>query len=129
MNGYLKALVIGYGSIGRRHIRNLSKIKNMEIIVCTNRKNDNFLITKKFRMVKSVNEGIKEKPDFGIISNETRFHIDTALKLANSGISFFSEKPLSHSFKHVPKLLQIVKKKKLVTKSEKIFSKYFRYLS
>jgi len=113
--GYLKALVIGYGSIGRRHIQNLSKIKNMEIMVCTKRRSDKFLRTKKCRIVKSVNEGIKENPDFGIISNETIFHTDTALKLASAGISFFSEKPLSHSFKHVPKLLQIVKKKKLVT--------------
>ena len=39
----MKSLVVGYGSIGKRHIKNLSTIKNMEIIVNTKRKEDRFL--------------------------------------------------------------------------------------
>ena len=39
----MKALVVGYGSIGRRHIENLSALRNIEIIVCTKRKSDKFL--------------------------------------------------------------------------------------
>ena len=33
-----KILVVGYGSIGKRHIENLLSISNLEVIVCTKRK-------------------------------------------------------------------------------------------
>ena len=110
----MKALVIGYGSIGKRHIENLSKLKNTEIIVCTKRKNDKFLRQKKCKIFSSINECLKEKPDFGIIANETRFHIRYALILAKSGIHMLIEKPLSDSLRNTEKLHEIVQKKKLV---------------
>jgi len=110
----LKALVIGYGSIGKRHIENLSKLKNMEIIVCTKRKNDKFLKQKKCKVYDSINDCIKENPIFGIIANETHIHIKTAIILAKSGIHMFIEKPLSNTLQNTEKLLEIVKKKKLV---------------
>ena len=110
----MKALIVGYGSIGKRHIDNLSKIKNMEIIVCTKRKNDKFLIEKKCKIYTSLNDCINENPTFGIISNETAYHIKSALVLAKAGIHLFIEKPLSHSLHNIDKLLEIVKKKKLI---------------
>ena len=39
----LKALVVGYGSIRKHHRENLSHYQNIEILVCTNRKTDQFL--------------------------------------------------------------------------------------
>jgi len=110
----LKALVVGYGSIGKRHIENLSKLKNMEIIVCTKRKNDKFLKQKKCKIYASINDCLKEKPTFGIITNETHFHIKSAIILAKSGIHMLIEKPLSDTLQNTEKLLKIVKKKKLV---------------
>ena len=70
----LKALVVGYGSIGKRHIENLSSMKNIEIIVCTKRKYDKFLKQKKCKIYASIEDCIKENPKFAIIANETRFH-------------------------------------------------------
>jgi len=58
---------------------------------------------------------MEEKPDVALITNETRYHIDTAIKLANSGISLFVEKPLSDSLKKIDKLTSIIKKKKITT--------------
>ena len=110
----MKALVVGYGSIGKRHIDNLSKFKNMEIIVCTNRKNDNFLKQRNCKIFNSINECIKENPAFGIIANETRYHIKTALILAKAGIHLLIEKPLSDTLQNTDKLLEIVKKNKLI---------------
>mgnify|MGYP005836665567 CR=1 FL=1 len=42
----MRALVVGYGSIGKRHIKNLSSIPNMKIIVNTKRDRDEFLENK-----------------------------------------------------------------------------------
>jgi len=110
----LKVLVIGYGSIGKRHIENLSKLKNMEIIVCTKRKSDQFLKQKKCITYTSMNDCIKENPKFAIIANETRFHIKNALYLAKAGIHMLIEKPLSDSLEGSTELLNIIQKKKLI---------------
>lgn len=39
----LNALVVGFGSIGRRHVNNLLTLPNMNIIICTeNTKTDKY---------------------------------------------------------------------------------------
>ena len=111
----MKALVVGYGSIGKRHIKNLSSMPNMKIIVNTKRDGDKFLENKNCTIHTSLDLCIDEKPDFAIISNVTRLHIETAVKLANAGIHFLMEKPLSHNENGITKLLNLVKRKKLIT--------------
>ena len=58
---------------------------------------------------------LNEKPDIGVIANETSLHIPIAIKLAKEGLDLFLEKPLSDSLEGVSELLSIVKKKKLIT--------------
>jgi len=111
----LKALVVGYGSIGQRHISNLLSFPNIEILVCTNRKYDTFLRKKKCKIFDSIEKCLKEKPDFAIITNVTSLHIKTAIQLANSGINLLIEKPLSDTLDGVQTLLKIIKKRKLTT--------------
>jgi len=108
----LKILVVGYGSIGKRHVENLSKIPNIEIIICTKKTLKSNLKYKKFN---SLEECILANPDAAIIANVTSEHIDTAIKLAKVGIDLFIEKPLSNSIQGIEKLVNIAKKKKLVT--------------
>lgn len=86
----------------------------MEILVCTKKSSDNFLKQKNCKIFNSIDNCIKENPDFAIISNETSFHIKTALILAKAGIHLLIEKPLSHSITRTNQLLDIIKKKKLV---------------
>jgi len=105
----LNILVIGYGSIGKRHITNLSKFPNVNIFVCTNRKYDSFLKNKKCKIFNTLDECIKQKPDIAFITNTTNLHVKTAIKLANSNIHMFIEKPLSHSTKEIKILLDTIK--------------------
>ena len=111
----MKALVVGYGSIGKRHIENLTSFSNMEILVCSKRKYDHFLKEKHCKLFKLLEDCIKEKPEFAIITNETHLHISMAIKLAKAGIHLFIEKPLSNSLKGIKELLNITNKNKLVT--------------
>ena len=104
----MKALVIGYGSIGSRHIQNLSLISNMEIVVQTKRKMNTFLKQNNCKLIRTINDAIKEKPDFAIISTETNLHLKIATKLAQNNIPFLLEKPLSHTLNGIDKLLEIV---------------------
>jgi len=110
----MKILVVGYGSIGKRHIRNILKISNNQIIVCTKHK-DNFLRKNDCLVYESLNDCLNEKPDIGLITNVTSLHIDTAIKLARSNCHLLIEKPLSYSVKNIKKLLNILEKNNSTT--------------
>ena len=103
----MKVLVIGYGSIGKRHVDNLLKYFNTEIIICTKRKD--LKVNKKCKVVKTIELGIKENPNVAFVTNVTSIHVNTAIKLAKAGIDIFIEKPLSNSMKDIHKLSKIVK--------------------
>ena len=64
-----KILVVGYGSIGKRHVENLLSISNLEVIVCTKR-NDIGKLKKHAKVYHSIKQCLEEKPDVGIIANE-----------------------------------------------------------
>jgi predicted dehydrogenase len=109
----LKSLVIGYGSIGQRHVKNLLKIPKMQIIICTKKTDIKF--KKRCIFINSLKKSIQEKPDFALICNNTSEHVKTATILAHAGIDLFIEKPLSNSLNGISLLEKISKNKKLVT--------------
>ena len=110
----MKAVIVGYGSIGKRHSKNLSKFKNIQCFVVTNRKGVKFP-SKNFQKFNSLDECLKLNPDVGFVTNESSVHIKTAIKLANAGCHIFVEKPLSHNCLQIKQLLKLVNKKNLVT--------------
>jgi len=109
----MKILVVGYGSIGKRHVTNLLGNTKAEIIICTKRKNLKFS-GKNVKVINSLDKALKENPTIGFITNETAYHISTAIKLARAGLDLFIEKPLSNSTKGIKILEKIVKEKKLI---------------
>ena len=110
----MKVLVVGYGSIGKRHVKNIIDNFDAHVIICTKQKNVD-LSKNNIHIVKSIEDGINQHPDIAFITNETSFHVKSALQIANKGIDLFIEKPLSNSMKDVSKLKKIVNKKKLIT--------------
>ena len=110
-----KILVVGFGSIGRRHLENFLQIGNTELVVYTKRNDLQSLKKEGIKVSNSLTECLKENPDVGVIANETSLHMPIAIKLAKAGLDLFLEKPLSNSLKDVEKLYAIVKKKKLIT--------------
>ena len=110
-----KILIVGYGSIGKRHLENFLLFKDVELIVYTKRKDLHSLEKRGVKVLDTLSKCLEEKPDIGVIANETNLHIPIAIKLAKEGLDLFLEKPLSHSLKNVEKLHTIVKEKKLIT--------------
>lgn len=107
----MKALVVGCGSIGRRHITHLieSSRVNRIIVYTQNKECAKGLDDEgKLGTVSSL-DGIKA--DFAVIANETCKHIDTALQLADNDIHLFIEKPLSHNLDKVDTLQDQCEKK------------------
>ena len=110
----MKILIVGFGSIGKRHMRNILSKKKINVIICSKRKDLKFQ-EKNIKIVKTVDQGIAEKPDMAFVTNETSYHINVATKLANAGIDLFIEKPLSSSENGIKQLKKIIKQKGIIT--------------
>lgn len=111
----MKILIVGYGSIGKRHVKNILEYSNHDIIICTKQKNIEFIDPKRCKIFNALDDCINENPDIGFVTNVTSEHIDAAIKLAKSGCHLFLEKPLSNSLAKTGHLSKIVNKKKLIT--------------
>ena len=111
----MKALVVGYGSIGKRHVRNLMDFNQTQVSVCSKNKEVSQLEKKGIKTFTTIEQALKEKHDVAIICNETSLHVKTAIKFANKGYHIFLEKPISNSLEGIPPLIKIIKNKKLIT--------------
>lgn len=110
----MKIAVVGFGSAGKRHVQNLLEISNAQIIICTKQKiiNPNPL---RIKIVRSITECLREKPDVVVIANVSSDHVPSAIRFARKGIDLFIEKPLSNSLKDTKNLTKIIRKNKLIT--------------
>ena len=111
-----KAIVIGCGSIGQRHIKNLKSIGIEHIFAIRSRKGFHKELPSDLGVTELIDwsDIQREKPDIAIISNPTSLHLDTAMKLAPQVKGILMEKPLSNSLKGVNNLVDAINKNKTV---------------
>lgn len=86
-----KILIIGYGSIGERHARLLSKIVDKKnIYIHTSRK------IKSFKVISSLSDAIISTFDYVVISNTTNIHFKTLKRIRSVNIDskILIEKPV-----------------------------------
>lgn len=109
----MKILIIGYGSIGKRHLKNMLSLgkKDTELMLCRSSKKEANAGNNVFF---DLDEALAQKPDVVFITNPTSLHITAALKAAEKGCHLFIEKPLSNNADGVDKLLKIVEEKNLI---------------
>ena len=125
----MKALFVGLGAVGQRHLRNLltlqpkyqilsfREIGNLNIISDNLEIESNKNLEEKYhiRNFPSLDEALKEKPDLTFICNPSSCHIEVAIKAAESGSNIFVEKPLSSNTDGVEKLLKAVDQNKIIS--------------
>ena len=114
----MKALFIGLGSIGQRHLRNLKmlrpdikllsyrKLKESPLLseineVIPGGEISDFYSIKEFH---NLDEALLEKPQLIFITNPSKLHLSTALNCINNDAYLFIEKPLSTSLNDIDKL-------------------------
>jgi predicted dehydrogenase len=85
-------LIIGLGSIGKRHVQAISKVRPDAIIYALRSKPH----SPQLKGIINVYDfcEVDKKVDFVIISNPTVFHADTILKCLNLSCPLFIEKPV-----------------------------------
>ena len=111
-SGKIKIAIIGFGSIGQRHYKNLLALGYKNIFVYDV---DESKIAGGVKILPELNEKSLEDFDIAFICNPTSEHIKTALLCTRAGCHLFIEKPLSHSNRDLPKLLKLTKLRKLIT--------------
>lgn len=116
----MKALFIGLGSIGQRHLRNLLALEpNAEIFAIRNQKSKTYVFNKNNKILKNSNlinkykiqeyKNVSEalsKQIFNLIfiTNPSSLHFKIAESVISSGAYIFIEKPAVHSEKDLKKL-------------------------
>lgn len=94
----MNCIVVGYGSIGKRHVNVLKKL-NCKVAVVSRRKIE-YPLT-----YNSISTALKsERPDYVIVANETAKHYDTLKELSENSFkgTVMVEKPLFEKRHNIP---------------------------
>ncbi len=102
----MKALVVGLGSIGRRHARNWAALGLGEVWVCrqANRPQPEPLGVEA-RTFYDLGAALAADPDIVLVTNPSSLHVATARRAVQAGCHVFIEKPLGSSLDGVSELL------------------------
>lgn len=110
----MKFLVIGCGSVGRRHIKNLKSLGEEVFASDISEENRKWVEENlQIKTFESAEDALREKPNAVLVCTPPNTHISLALLALKKKAHVFIEKPLSHELKGVDKLINIANKKGL----------------
>lgn len=107
----MKFLIAGYGSIGRRHFRNLLALGERDIVFF--RTGQSTLPEDElagFPVETDLEAALARRPDAVIVANPTALHLDVAIPAAEAGCHILMEKPVSDSLDRVEALQQALRR-------------------
>lgn len=93
----LRVLVVGCGSIGKRHLAYLTTLEGIDgisVFTGNSRCLEGFEPDRRIRAIASLDDAMA---DIAVIANETNKHAETAVSLARRGMHLFIEKPVAVS--------------------------------
>jgi predicted dehydrogenase len=105
-----RILIVGIGSIGKRHLRLARELFPNADIRVLRRQATNKLPEFSNGCFSSIEESIAFAPQIAVIASPAPFHIPTAQALAEAGVHLLIEKPLSVSLNGVMQLLETCQK-------------------
>ena len=108
----MRILIIGFGSIGQRHYKNLLKLGFNDVYIYDTDKVKT--VGKELKLIKKLNIAELGNFDVTFVCTPNNSHIKIANQCAQAGCHLFIEKPLSHNLKGIDSLLKICKQKKLI---------------
>ena len=124
----MNILIVGLGSIGQRHLRNIKKLYPSTNFFSYRRKFktpslDNFNRIKNFNLrskfnityINSLNNLKQYKIDAAFICTPSSFHIEETITIIKQDINIFVEKPLGSSLKNIQKLKKLLNSRKIIS--------------
>ena len=105
----MRTLIVGLGSVGRRHLCNLQALGERDILLLrSHRASLPEADLAGLPAVTSLEEALDYQPQAAIIATPTALHLETAIPLAQAGCHLLLEKPISHSSVGLDQLRQAV---------------------
>lgn len=114
LNNKLRVLVIGGGSIGKRHIKNLQSLGISNITVLKRVYDQAFADEQKVSVITSLPKDNKGHYDCMFICSPTALHIAPLEYAIEHGIHVFMEKPLTHDAASLNAAKKLLNKKDIV---------------
>jgi predicted dehydrogenase len=112
----MRGLIIGCGSAGRRHLRNLRELRDLDLIAYRHAPGDSEALKREFgvQTYLDLDEALALHPAFAIVANPPHYHVPAALAAARAGCHLLIEKPLSDSLEGVQDLITTVRERNVV---------------
>jgi predicted dehydrogenase len=113
----MKGLVVGAGSIGRRHLQNLKTlgVDDLGLVETDAERRQALALKSKTVEFSTLEAGLDWSPDFVLVATPTHLHVRHALQAASRGCDLFVEKPLSHVAEGLPELSELVERNHLIS--------------
>ena len=113
----MKGLVIGGGSIGKRHLANLKMLGVQQLALAENDSPRREAVAAELsvRAFPDVEPGLEWQPDFVVIATPAHLHLEQGSRAVRDGFHLFLEKPLSHSAAGLFEFSGLVESKKVVS--------------
>jgi predicted dehydrogenase len=110
----MNVLIVGLGSIGKRHLSNICQLEpSANITVWRQHHQPDDELAKSLgnhSIVYNFEDAISKDPEVAILANPASLHVETALRLAKRGIHLFIEKPLSNRLDGINDLVMTCEK-------------------
>jgi predicted dehydrogenase len=113
----MKALVVGAGSIGRRHLQNLKALGIVELAVVEPDKVRRVSVAGESAALEfqHLDDGLNWSPDFVVLATPTHLHAKQALRVAAAGFHLFVEKPLTHTASGLAQMAELCQRGNLIS--------------
>lgn len=109
-----RALIIGLGSAGRRHLGNLADLGVREFILCRSGRSTLGEVRVpagvRARTESSLDAALLSDPTLAVIATPTSLHACQAIACAQAGCHLLIEKPIAHTGDHLDELARTVQK-------------------
>lgn len=108
-------LIVGYGSIGKRHLQNLRTLQPAAEIIVLRQSiqvdDDTPVPEGANAVVGDLSSALEKKPRAAIICSPSPYHLDLATQLAEAGVHLLIEKPIAHQLEGVEALVTLCEKR------------------
>lgn len=104
----MKVLIIGLGSMGRRHYRNLRELGLTDFAFCRSRP-EPLDEAPEVPVFTNLEDAVKERPDLVLVTSPSPVHLSSAVLAARGRCHLFIEKPLAATLEGVEELGRIVR--------------------
>ena len=93
----LRGAVVGLGSIGNRHLQNLSRLglSDLTVVRRSGATNPQFEVPEHISTQTSLDAALSDSIDFVLICNPSHCHVETAIRCLEADVSVLIEKPLA----------------------------------